>query len=321
MTANSCFISCDWGTSSFRLYLVNTGDGSICNAITEGLGIKPLHQQWQQQEAMPRIDFFQQYLQDQVRALSLLNGNSLGEMPVYISGMASSSIGMYELPYADLPFALNGRDLLIRKMSLPDFPHPVCLLSGLKSRHDVMRGEESQMIGLAHHFGSERGVAILPGTHSKHIHFQNGAITDFQTYMTGEFFAILSEHSILQHSLSDPAVEDDPTWFERGVTAAGRYHLLNASFHVRTNELLHEVSSGQNRSYLSGLLIGSELTALPEGYPVYLCGGGRLQMPYRKALEIRGHRQMIVLSPEEVEKAVVKAHWGIYVEDYLKEDR
>lgn len=302
------FISCDWGTSSFRLYLVRIADGNIVHNRTDGMGIKALQEQWQATSDVSRLDFFLQYLEEQIRLFPQDSQPDLHRLPVLISGMASSSIGMMELAYADLPFSLSGRDLVIRSVSPPGHSRAVWLLSGLKSYNDVMRGEESQMIGLADQFGQNPAVAILPGTHSKHIHIEKGTITDFHTFMTGEFYAILSEHSILRHSLHAAASDQDIPWFEKGVRSARQHHILNAAFHVRTNELLHELTTAQNRSYLSGLLIGSELTALPEDLPVYLCGGGQLQPLYLRALNVLEREQVSALSSEVVERAVVQAH-------------
>jgi 2-dehydro-3-deoxygalactonokinase len=172
-----------------------------------------------------------------------------------------------------------------------------------------MRGEESQMIGLAEYFTASLGMAILPGTHSKHIFLQDECIVDFHTYMTGEFFALLSQHSILKNSLPVGKVQDvDWTYFEKGVQAAKQLSLLTASFHIRTNDLLHQLGPDQNYHYLSGLLIGSELKELQAGLPIYLCGGGNLMRPYEKALSILGFQQLTVLNAQTVEGAVARAH-------------
>lgn len=308
MIGSNRFISCDWGTSSFRLYLVQVSDGSILYSIQEGMGVKAVHELWQQKAEHPRLHYFLQYLEGRIEMLAKVSGQDLSRLPVLISGMASSSIGMLELPYADLPFSLSGRDLLARRVSPEHLARHIWLFSGLKGPNDVMRGEESQLVGLATHFNAEAGVVILPGTHSKHVYIENDAVTAFHTYMTGEFFALLNEHSILRHSLAESDSKEDTGWFEKGVIAGRDQHVLNAAFHVRTNALLHGVLPGQNRSYLSGLLIGSELSMLPADVPVYLCGGGHLADPYQKALAALGRTEVLVLSSSVVEKAVVKAH-------------
>lgn len=315
MSAPAYLISCDWGTSSFRLYLVQASDGSILQEVREGLGIKELMTQWQKSGTPDRLAFFLQYLEFRIYLLSKKGEIVLDELPVFISGMASSSIGMLELPYAQLPFALDGSDLLIRQLQHDSAPkRAYFLLSGLRSQSDVMRGEESQLIGLAGHFQKKSAVAILPGTHSKHVYVEAGRIVNFRTYMTGEFFAILCQHSILQSSLAaaEAGAPFDEASFTKGVQAALQDNLLSASFHVRTNELLHQWNAQSNFNYLSGLLIGCELRDLPAGESVYLCGGGRLQRPYALALALIGRQEYQVLDAAAVDAAVARAHARTY---------
>ncbi|PHN07081.1 2-dehydro-3-deoxygalactonokinase [Flavilitoribacter nigricans] len=310
MIATDYLISCDWGTSSFRLYLVRVSDGKILHLVDNGLGIKEMYTNWSKPGNPARLEYFLEYLDFRIYLLSKKAGRKLDGIPVLISGMASSSIGMLELPYSQLPFPLSGRKLEYTIIE-PDATQrpPIYLWSGLCSEHDVMRGEESQIIGLSDRFASRAGVAILPGTHSKHIFLEGETIVDFHTYMTGEFFALLSSHSILKNSLPEGKVPPaDPVYFAKGVRAAKELSLLTTSFHVRTNELLHQLGPEQNFHYLSGLLIGSELRELPTGVPVYLCGGGRLRVPYERALEILGIRQVEVIGADEVEGAVARAH-------------
>lgn len=45
------------------------------------------------------------------------------------------------------------------------------------------------------------GVLCLPGTHSKWVHVSAGEVVSFQTFLTGEMFALLSEASVLRHSV------------------------------------------------------------------------------------------------------------------------
>ena len=310
MSASDYLISCDWGTSSFRLYLVRVTDGQILHQIDNGMGIKELHNSWSKSGKPSRLDYFLEYLDFRIYLLSKKAGSELEGIPVLISGMASSSIGMLELPYSQLPFSLSGRDLTYKIIEPGGSKRPVIYLwSGLRSEHDVMRGEESQIIGLAEYFTAPSGMAILPGTHSKHIFLEQEVIQDFHTYMTGEFFALLRQHSILKNSLplgKAPAI--DWAYFEKGVLAAKQISLLSASFHVRTNELLHQLGPDQNFHYLSGVLIGSELKELHKELPIYLCGGGSLKLPYEKALSILGFRQVKVLDAQAVEGAVARAH-------------
>src|SRR5690606_11395652 len=128
-----------------------------------------------------------------------------------ISGMASSSIGIEELPYADLPFNINGSDAVCAYFEPGhELSHPVFLISGVRAAHDVMRGEETQLVGVCDLLGKTvqnhneaEQVFIFPGTHSKHIYINNARIREFKTYMTGEYFDLLRHKSILSHGVSD----------------------------------------------------------------------------------------------------------------------
>lgn len=66
-----------------------------------------------------------------------------------------------------------------------------------------MRSEEVQLIGAVE--GQKDSAAetgyIFPGTHFKHIYVQRKQVTDFKTYMTGEYFELLSQKNILRESV------------------------------------------------------------------------------------------------------------------------
>src|SRR5206468_1917494 len=63
-----------------------------------------------------------------------------------------------------------------------------------------MRGEETQILGMvaaAEGFAAASRLIILPGTHSKWAIVAKGRIEAFATFLTGELYAVLKEHSIL----------------------------------------------------------------------------------------------------------------------------
>src|SRR6185436_3067798 len=95
-------------------------------------------------------------------------------------------------------------------------------------------------------------IAVLPGTHSKHVRIEKGTVTGFTTYMTGELYATLAEASVLRHSV-DAKAPWDKTPFREGVLAARDKGLASSLFSVRARQLLHGVPSSENASYLSGL--------------------------------------------------------------------
>ena len=208
--------------------------------------------------------------------------------------MASSSLGMQEIPYASLPFALDGTG--VSSAIFKDFNgigSPLILVSGVKSHNDVMRGEEAQVIGLFRldeisFLDKSDSLLVFPGTHSKHMQVENGYITRFRTFMTGEIFNILSEHSILKDSITsggDFMEEANKSAFISGVEASGSSGLLNALFTTRTNQLFSRFSKEQNAFYLSGLLIGNELREIQNGTygSLVICSGKHLFEHYKLA--------------------------------------
>jgi 2-dehydro-3-deoxygalactonokinase len=199
-----------------------------------------------------------------------------------------------------------------------DFPHPLLLLSGLKSQSDVMRGEEAELVGVIQMLDdfSGEGIFILPGTHSKHIHVTGHQVSGFTTFMTGEFFDLLCQQSILKESISsndivDPLRFGEP--FKEGVKASLSASLLSQAFIVRTNILFGKSSKTDNYHYLSGLLIGNELKALSNSgnLPIYLCCTSHLEVQYKLALETLGIDAAII-PPATMDQAVVRGQFKIY---------
>src|SRR5678815_25631 len=107
-------------------------------------------------------------------------------IPIVISGMASSSIGIRELDYSSIPFPVSGTSANTEWIQTSTLKNPVLLVSGVRTDDDVMRGEETQLTGLLHLIQIEKAskhLFILPGTHSKHIVVDQGNVIDLKTYM------------------------------------------------------------------------------------------------------------------------------------------
>jgi len=251
------FLSCDWGTSTFRLRLLDADTGDILEEVKSDYGISKIHQEWLQNTVVNknRIQFYKNHLATALKELHILvEPNS----PIIISGMASSSIGILELPYQPVPFALT-TDMPIWQLLESDnqLQHPVYIISGLKADLDVMRGEETMLIGIDSISKDE--ICILPGTHSKHAYIKSGVLIEFKTYITGELFSVMSKHSILSNSVVEG---EDIKAFEAGIDEAKSGNLLNQFFKVRTRQLLDKTTGVSNYQFLSGLLIGTELKEL-----------------------------------------------------------
>jgi 2-dehydro-3-deoxygalactonokinase len=231
-------------------------------------------------------------------ALLRLVGDSLDPArvtPVLACGMVGSRQGWFEAPYRAVPCAPLDAVGMVR-VPVADPRLSVQIVPGLSqaSPADVMRGEETQIAGaLALNPGFD-GVICLPGTHSKWAHVSADEVVSFQTFMTGELFALLSTQSVLRHGLAEGW---DDAAFDAGLSdAISRPDRIAARlFSLRAEFLLHGLTPAKGRARLSGLLIGIELAGAKPywlGQRVILVGAPALAASYTRALQAQG------LSPE-----------------------
>jgi 2-dehydro-3-deoxygalactonokinase len=278
-------IALDWGSSSLRAYLLGEG-AAVIGSRRQPWGI--LH--------LPEGGF--------AAALQGVAGDWLAAqpgLPLIASGMVGSAQGWREAPYAPCP--ADGRSLAAQLLAFEPAPglrlHIVPGVRQAGERPDVMRGEETQVVGLLAHEPTlaARCALVMPGTHCKWVQVRGGAIIGFETYMTGEMFALLAQHSILGRPAREAgaaAVSDAA--FERGV-AAVRAHAAGATpllFSARTLVLAGQLAAADSLEYLSGLLVGEEIRcALQAGpaaddLPRLLVGDEALCRRYQRALALFG---------------------------------
>jgi len=243
MPPKAVCLGLDWGTTSLRGYLIGAG-GKVLAARADNAGILQI-----ENEAFGP-------------ALAALAGDWLAaneELPIIASGMIGSRQGWFEVPYAELP--AGAADLT--PIRFDGFERPIHFVPGLTFRNDdgvpdVMRGEETQIAGVG-----KDGIFLMPGSHSKWVLVVDGQITWFATFMTGELFAALKDHTILGRMMTGPmtpGVADDEAAFARGV-AYGHGHgaPLHSLFSARTLALFGDLPEAGVSAYLSGLLIGAEI--------------------------------------------------------------
>ena len=267
-------IAIDWGTSSLRgARLGASGQVLASREFSRGILTVPPGQF----EAV-----FQELFGDWMQAPGAL---------CLISGMAGSRQGWKEAPYCPCPagFAELGQHLMWLQ------PDRIALVPGLSctsvdtlNTPDVMRGEEVQIFGALQLAGRDSATLVLPGTHSKWVQVQGGRVTQFQTFMTGEVFALMSQHSILGKTLDLNGAFDESTFLQGVDQSQQAGSVLNKLFAVRTLGLFERLSAAQLPSYLSGLLIGEELreqAASIHTEPVILIGSEALTLRYTLALQ------------------------------------
>ena len=227
----------------------------------------------------------------------------VGGVACLVSGMAGSKQGWQEAPYCACPAGFDEVAAQLTWIAPRPGRAPVAIVPGLSCEHpgdlpgrgsvpDVMRGEEVQIFGAMQLSGLRDGVFVLPGTHSKWARVANGRVTGFRTWMSGEVFALLSQHSILAKTIAADAPPDDAA-FALGVRRAmPGGNLLHHAFGARTLSLFSRMAPAALSNYLSGLVIGEELSAqaLAAGSEVVVIGAAGLTQRYVQALSQHGVR-------------------------------
>nr|WP_067288915.1 2-dehydro-3-deoxygalactonokinase [Marinobacterium profundum] len=268
------WIAVDWGTSRMRAWAM-TDDGITLASTSsdKGMGSLAPHQ-------------FEAALLDAISPWL----NPGRTTPVVACGMVGARQGWVEAAYRAVPCAPAGE---LMSVAVADSRIAVYLCPGLKQQTpaDVMRGEETQVAGLlAAHPGFE-GVVCLPGTHSKWVRVHEGQLTAFQTFMTGELYALLATQSVLRHSVAAQGWDDAAfagaiaTALQNPADVSGRL------FSLRAEALLADLAPQTARARLSGYVIGLELAAARaywDGQPVAIIGATQLGLHYSQGLQQLG---------------------------------
>ncbi|QUS58626.1 2-dehydro-3-deoxygalactonokinase (plasmid) [Pseudovibrio brasiliensis] len=240
---------------------------------------------------------FEEVLRDNLNGLK---GFHRG-LPVVLSGMITSRNGWVEVPYATLPASAADLSCATKQVTLPNLG-PLWFIPGIKAegaQADVMRGEETEILGAISHFNLRDATIIIPGSHSKHTIIRDGAIRSFRTYLTGEMFSALTKSTILG-AFGSKTCETGCSWFEEGIRIGARQGgagaLLNRVFSARSRVLVDGMPEEHAACCLSGLLIGAELSeAIATSQDtLWILGNGRLPELYQRGFSVLGATSKIV---------------------------
>ncbi len=297
MSDKTALLALDWGTSALRAWRV-AADGTVLERRREPWGILSL----------PEGGYPAAFD-------AITEGWRADGIPALACGMVGSRKGWQEVEYLSLPLDLHR--LAGSLAAVPCSAGVLHLVPGLldEARPDVMRGEETEAVGVLDALGHPAGeiLLVMPGTHSKWVRVSDRVIASFATFMTGELFALLCRHSILGQGVpvGDGGAEARPARdeaFRDGVRAAASDGLAGRLFSTRALMLTGRLPAALVPDYLSGLLIGEELLRADEGGPapdrVVLVGDAALTGRYALAFETLGRP-----APMEVEAASVR---GLY---------
>jgi 2-dehydro-3-deoxygalactonokinase len=232
------FIAVDWGTTNRRAYRLDLA-GELTGEFEDSKGVL----------SIPEGGFPAAVKEIRER---------LGDLPLLLAGMVGSNRGWIEVPYVPCPVGIDELGARLKWVTDREAIVPGVSYIG-QGRADVMRGEEVQLLG-----GVESGalhrdaLACHPGTHNKWALLRGGVIQTFGTVMTGELFALLKDHSILAELLQEPVELNDS--FRQGARYALEREMLPAAlFEARAAVLLGQMKREDASSYISGLLIGTDV--------------------------------------------------------------
>jgi 2-dehydro-3-deoxygalactonokinase len=309
----AALVALDWGTTALRAYLFDAA-GRVLDTRESTAGIMNLPRP----ASEGGFDL----------AFEAVCGAWLDRapgVPVIAAGMVGSAQGWLEAPYVDAP---ANADALVAGLVRVQTARgvPLHIVPGVLERGElpnVMRGEETQIFGALGDGPSaaddeKQELIGLPGTHAKWVVVRGGRIERFHTFMTGEIFAALRDHTILGRTMVNPDRPDTEA-FLRGVNVArlkGQAGVLATVFSTRTLGLTGQLTGQRQPDYLSGLLIGHELAGLGAvlvqhhsglaGHALRLIGNQALCERYQLALTQFGCTQA-----ELVRQATERGLWRI----------
>lgn len=298
MSTEAALLGIDWGTSNRRAYLL-APDGSLLRRHEDEGGI--LHVDGDFEGSLA----------------ALLRQLGLEQADIILSGMVGSRNGWQEAPYLDISEPLSMLEARMASIST-SLPGVRCrIVPGYRyldpqNIPDVMRGEEAQLLG-AMRLGAGEGWFLLPGTHSKWARVEHGRIQEFYTFMTGELYALLSQHGTLSKVMQsrEPVAEA----FAAGMQAARHAPFTHAAFGCRALVVTDMMPAAHTASYLSGLLIGAELHDILRRaggslHSVQVIGSEALGRRYLEALQLAGIGAR-AWQPDEVYVAALAALFDI----------
>jgi len=236
------WIAVDWGTSTFRAYLVQNNE--VSDTIETKDGMKFVKSHLFEQTLLTLIDRW-------------LDNDKITE--ILASGMVGSKQGWEEAPYQKTPCNLKSLNYITP--SLKDNRISLKIFSGVSqiNQPDVMRGEETQIAGFLNENPNFNGSICLPGTHSKWVEIKNNNIVKFKTFMTGELFEIISKNSVLIHSIKAEKIDKMELLKSVDKILQKPELFSNALFQLRADDLINSKGPLIYKSRLSGYLLAIEL--------------------------------------------------------------
>ena len=264
------FLIVDWGTTNFRAFAINH-ENDVHAQIELPMGLKQVND-----------GSFANELERVLEPWIL----GYQELPIYMAGMVGSANGWIDVPYVNTPTSISKLAGKTYVFTLPwgakSYIVPGVSHETGNGEFDVMRGEEVQIFGLINKVNNGSFSAILPGTHSKHVLVQDKQLVRFNSYMTGELFSAIRDHTIIGRDL--PTQNQSLSAFVKGVQSGQSGGVTSQIFKARTAKIFTQIEDSEVDDFLSGILIGSELKEL-DSASTYLIGNEKLCCRYQLACD------------------------------------
>lgn len=297
MTAAITLIGLDWGSTHVRAYAFDA-QGEIVDRAQSSAGALSLKNPQQFDDALTAL----------VGRWAQQNPTA----PLIACGMVGAKSGWREAGYVALGEGASQVAALAAKLVYVDTSNgrALAIIPGIKSDEpDVMRGEETQLIGS----GVTEGICVLPGTHCKWVQMKDGRVDSFATFYTGEMNALIREHSSVGALLNSAPDATDVAAFEMGLhyARAGAASWLHDLFVLRASVVTGKQSEAFVSTALAGWLLGCEISAALGMYPetrhVTLIASSALVPWYEQATRAFG----VACDALNAEQATARGLWRI----------
>ena len=245
----------------------------------------------------------------------ILNKNGVTEKDIHrilASGMITSEFGLYEVPHTVAPAGIellhsNMEEVLISEVS----NIPFVFISGVKTvgelqKTDMMRGEETEIIGLSQKYGT-KAIFVLPGSHSKIVEFDSeDRISQFTTAMSGEMISALANNTILKDAVDLSVAEFNSEYLLLGYETTEKLGIAQALFKTRILKNLFKKEATQVYSFFLGTILFSDIQTIKacQNSTVVIGGKNSLKNSLAFLLEQKTEKKIICALETDVEECI-----------------
>lgn len=303
------YVTVDGGTTNTRVSLVT--DGSVLDTVKLGIGAG----------ARDR-DALAQAIKGAIAKLLERHRMTEGDIHrILASGMITSEYGLCELAHITAPAGIDQLHGSMHETVIGDVSSvPFVFIRGVKTAcedirsADMMRGEETELMGLIDEKGHEC-VYVLPGTHSKIVSVdREGRITNFSTMMTGEMIAALSQHTILRDAVDLDVSEMNNEYLFKGYEYCSERGINEALFKTRVLKNLFSARGEEIYSFLLGAVLCAEMRGIMKesAKRVVISGQSRLAAASAEILRKYSDKEVIVADGRTVSESTCRGAVRIY---------